>query len=102
MVYLVIFLTLALSVACWLAWANYRKYLKAVEYAENGFYVYNSFMTALYRKFQDTLNTMNMIDHRGSFKADDEVGAAFESLKECVTELDEYFNRYVKTEEEKN
>ena len=45
---------------------------------------------------------MNVIDHRGSFKADDEVGAAFESLKDCVEELDEYIKRYVQTEEEKN
>lgn len=102
MIYLVIFLTLALGVTCWLAWVNYRKYTKAVEYAENGFFVYNKFITTLYAKFKDTVNTMNLIDHRGSFKADDEVGAAFESMKECIEELDQYINRYVKAEEEKN
>lgn len=102
MVIAIIILSLLLVGVSWLAIANYRKYVKAVEYAENGFFVYNSFLASLYRKFQDTINTMNVIDYRGSFKADDEVGAAFESLKECVDELDEYIKRYVQTEEEKN
>jgi len=102
MVVTIITLSLLLVAACWLAFANYRKYVKAVEYAENGFFVYNSFIASLYRKFQDTVNTMNVIDHRGSFKADDEVGAAFESMKECVDELDEYIKRYVQTEEKEN
>lgn len=102
MVATIVILSLLLVGACWLAFANYRKYVKAVEYAENGFFVYNSFLASLYHKFQDTINTMNVIDHRGSFKADDEVGAAFESLKDCVEELDEYIKRYVQTEEEKN
>ena len=102
MVVTIIILSLLLVSACWLAYVNYSKYVKAVEYAENGFFVYNSFLASLYHKFQDTINTMNVIDHRGSFKADDEVGAAFESLKDCVEELDEYIKRYVQTEEEKN
>lgn len=102
MVVAIIILSLLLVGTSWLAFANYRKYVKAVEYAENGFFVYNSFIASLYHKFQDTINTMNVIDHRGSFKADDEVGAAFESMKECVEELDEYIKRYVQTEEKEN
>jgi len=101
MIYLVIFLILALGATSWLAWVNYRKYVKAVEYAENGFYVYNKFIASLYNKFKETLSIMNMIDHRGSFKADDEVGAAFDSMKECINELEQYISRYVETEEEK-
>ena len=102
MIYLVTILALLLAATSWLAYVNYKKYQKAVEYAENGFFVYNSFIANLYARFKDTLTTMNMIDHRGSFKADDEVGAAFDSLKECVEELDQYLKRYVETEEEKN
>ena len=101
MIYLVIFLILALGTTSWLAWVNYRRYVKAVGYAENGFYVYNKFIASLYNKFKETLNIMNMIDHRGSFKADDEVGAAFDSMKECIDELEQYISRYVETEEEK-
>ncbi len=102
MVVAIVILSLLLVAACWLAFANYRKYVKAVQYAENGFYVYNSFLTALYRKFQDTLSMLKMIDHRGSFQADDEVGAAYTNIKECIEELDQYFSRYVEAEKEEN
>ena len=102
MITAIVILSILLLAATWLAYANYRKYVKAVEFAENGFFVYNRFIADLYNRFKDTLNMMNVIDHRGSFKADDEVGAAFESLKDCVEELDEYLKRYVETEKEEN
>ena len=102
MITTIVILSALLLAAGWLAFANYRKYMKAVEYAENGFFVYNSFIASLYKKFEETLNVMNLIDHRGSFKADDEVGAAFDSMKECVDELDQYLKKYVQAEEEKN
>jgi len=102
MVIAIIILSLLLVGASWLAFANYRKYAKAVEYAENGFFVYNSFIASLYNRFKDTLTTLKMIDSKGSFQADDEVGATFDAIKDCIDELDQYIKRYVKTEEEEN
>ena len=102
MIAAIVILSVLLVAACWLAFANYRKYVKAVEYAENGFFVYNSFIATLYNRFKDTLTTMKMIDSKGSFQADDEVGTTFDAIKDCIEELDQYIKRYVETEEEKN
>ena len=100
MILTIVLLSILLVVASYLAYANYKKYQKAVEYAENGFFVYNRFIADLYDKFKTAENNMKVIDHRGSFRADDEVGMTFEALKSCIEELDEYLSRYVDGQEE--
>lgn len=100
MILTIVLLSILLAAASFLAYVNYKKYTKAVEYAENGFFIYNSFIANLYTRFRDAHNTMKAVDQRGSFSSDDEVGAAFQAIKECVDELDEYISRYVETKEE--
>ena len=99
MILTIVILSILLAVASYLAFANYRKYIKAVEYAENGFFIYNTFIANLYAKFKDAHTNMKTIDHRGSFSSDDEVGMTFQAIKGCIDELDEYLSRYVESDE---
>ncbi len=99
MILTIVILSILLAAASYLAFANYRKYAKAVEYAENGFFIYNTFIANLYAKFKDAHTNMKTIDHRGSFSSDDEVGMTFQAIKGCIDELDEYLSRYVESEE---
>ena len=41
------------------------------------------------QRIQDTQETLKEIDSKGDFKADDEVGVIFTSIKEAVDELNE-------------
>lgn len=100
MILTIVLLSILLVTACFLAYVNYKKYMKAVEYAENGFFVYNRFIADLYTKIRDAHNNMKTIDHRGSFGSDDEVGMSFQAIKSCIDDLDEYLSRYVEREEE--
>ena len=102
MITIVVILTLLVALFGYTTYINYIKYKKAVEYAENGFFVYNTFIANLYMKFRDTLSAMKAADVRGSFQADDEVGVTFTYLKEQVNDLDEFIKRYVEAEEEVN
>lgn len=102
MILTIVILSILVGLLVYTTYINYIKYVKAVEYAENGFFVYNKFISSLYFKFRDTLETMNMVDHRGSFKADDEVGTTFDNLKDCIVDLDEFIKKYVEAEKEVN
>ena len=100
MILTIVLLSILLAIASFLAYVNYKKYQKAVEYAENGFFVYNRFIADMYDKFKAAENNMKVIDHKGAFRADDEVGMTFDALKSCIDELDEYLSRYVEGEKE--
>lgn len=102
MITTIIILSILVAFLGYTTYINYKRYIKAVEYAENGFYVYNTFIANLYFKFRDTLDTMKAVDARGSFQADDEVGVTFDNLKECITDLDEFISKYVEAEKEVN
>ncbi len=102
MIVAIVILSLLVAFFGYTTYINYKKYTKAVEYAENGFFVYNSFIVSLYVKFRDTVNAMKAADVRGSFQADDEVGVTFEYLKEQINDLDEFIKKYVEAQEEVN
>jgi len=102
MIVVIVILSILVGLLGYTTYINYKRYIKAVEYAENGFYVYNSFIVNLYVKFRDTLNAMKAADARGSFQADDEVGVTFEYLKEQINDLDEFIKKYVEAQEEVN
>ena len=46
-------------------------------------------VTVTYKKINNTLETMKVIDSKGGFESDDEVGAVFEALKEELYKLEE-------------
>lgn len=102
MITIIIILSVLVALFGYTTYINYMKYKKAVEYAENGFFVYNTFIANLYMKFRDTLSAMKAADARGSFQADDEVGVTFTYLKEQVEDLDEFIKKYVEAEEKVN
>ena len=102
MITTIVILSILVALFGYTTYINFIKYRKAVEYAENGFFVYNSFIVNLYVKFRDTLNAMKAADTRGSFQADDEVGVTFEYLKEQINDLDEFIKKYVEAQEEVN
>ncbi len=102
MITAIVVLSILVGLLGYTTYINYRRYTKAVEYAENGFFVYNTFIANLYMKFRDTLSAMKAADVRGSFQADDEVGVTFTYLKEQVNDLDEFIKKYVEAEEEVN
>jgi len=102
MITAIVILSVLVAFFGYTTYINYRKYVKAVEYAENGFYVYNAFIVNLYIKFRDTLNAMKAADVRGSFQADDEVGVTFTNLKEQIEDLDQFIKKYVEAQEEVN
>lgn len=102
MILALVILSILVALLGYTTYINYKRYTKAVEYAENSFYVYNTFIANLYLKFRDTLSTMKAVDARGSFQVDDEVGVTFDNIKACITDLDEFISRYVESKEEVN
>lgn len=102
MITAIVILSILVGLLGYTTYINYKRYTKAVEYAENGFFVYNSFIVNLYVKFRDTLGAMKAADARGSFQADDEVGVTFQYLKEQIDDLDEFIKKYVEAKEEVN
>jgi hypothetical protein len=102
MITAIVILSILVGLLGYTTYINYKRYAKAVEYAENGFFVYNSFIVNLYVKFRDTLGAMKAADARGSFQADDEVGVTFQYLKEQIDDLDEFIKKYVEAKEEVN
>ena len=39
------------------------------------------------RKFKEALNSMRVIDSKGGFESDDEIGVMFKSIKDIIKEL---------------
>jgi hypothetical protein len=52
--------------------------------------IYDEFCEAVAIKVSDVLERMRMIDIRGSFEADDEVGVVFQALLKLVGSLQAY------------
>ena len=97
MIITIVLLVVTLGITGYLAYINYTKYNRAVLYAE----AYVRFISATYLKISEINYRMKEIDHKGSFKADDEVGYTFTALKECTDDLHNFITKYVNTEEEK-
>jgi len=94
--FLILFI-ISTVILAYLSYVNYIKYNKALQYTE----AYVLFVSSLWYRFNDTKKKMEEIDHRGSFKADDEVGYTFTGLQECINELYEFITKYVNAEETK-
>jgi hypothetical protein len=80
----VLVLTTTLATYGW--WLAYRREQITIIYAK----WYSDFIYATVRRIRDVKMEMDIIDHRGSFKADDEVGSTFTALQECIDELDNF------------
>lgn len=93
---IIVLLVILLGITTYLAYINYIKYNRAVKYAE----AYVQFISAVYIKILEVNYKMKEIDHRGSFRADDEVGYTFDALKECAEDIRNFMSKYVNTEEE--
>ena len=87
--FLIILSTLLLIstvVLTYLLTVSYKKVAAAVKYAE----WYAGFIFILIQKVKDVKMELDIVDHRGSFKADDEVGYTFEAIQSIINELDEF------------
>jgi hypothetical protein len=94
--FLIIFsaiLLIAVGVLSYLLWVSYRKVNAAVKYAE----WYASFIFVMLQKVRDVKMEMDIIDQRGSFRADDEVGTTFEALQEVINDMDEFIKANLET-----
>lgn len=87
-------LTVALVVACYLIWATQRKLKAAIKYAE----WYAGFIYVVLQKVRDVKMEMDIIDNKGLFKADDEVGYTFEALQQIIQDLDQFIKANLETE----
>tara|TARA_R110000803_G_scaffold74905_8_gene139195 strand:- start:1361 stop:1564 length:204 start_codon:yes stop_codon:yes gene_type:complete len=63
--------------------------------------MYVQLLGVLAMRMKQTQNQMKEIDRIGSFEADDETGYAFKELDNCITDLNNFIERYVNTEETK-
>ena len=64
-----------------LGWTSYNQ-LRKVERLE-------SWVADYAQRIQDTKQTLDEVDIKGSFEADDEIGVVFTSIKEAVDEINE-------------
>lgn len=72
---------------------SYKRELKWKIYAE----WFVNFNYHLIKKIKDVQVELNVIDHRGSFKADDEVGFAFKAIQECIDDLESFIDKNIET-----
>lgn len=63
---------------------------KAVDLYQLNEIEYNSFYNELQNKLKSVLSDIRDADIRGSFESDDEVGGAFETIKELIEQLETY------------
>jgi len=75
----------------------YKREQMAIVYAR----WYADFIYAAVQRIRDVKMEMDIIDHRGSFKADDEVGQTFVALQECIEELDTFIKTHLEESDEK-
>ena len=75
----------------------YKREQMAIVYAR----WYADFIYAAVQRIRDVKMEMDIIDHRGSFKADDEVGQTFVALQECIEELDAFIKNHLEESDEK-
>ena len=94
---IIVILFLSTSVMSYLLWAFVRKNKTILKYCE----MYVQLLGVLAMRMKQTQNQMKEIDRIGSFEADDETGYAFKELDNCITDLNNFIERYVNTEETK-
>lgn len=87
-------LVISLAITSYLLWVSYKKVNAAVKYAE----WYAGFLYVLLQKVRDVKLEMDIIDRRGAFKADDEVGYTFEALHEVINDLDAFIQKNLEVE----
>ena len=54
-----------------------------------------SWIESYAQRIQDTQSILEEIDSKGSFKADDEIGVVFTSIKEAVSQLEKITDREI-------
>ena len=92
-----VLLTITSAILGYMLWVSYKKVDAAIKYAE----WYASFIFVMVQKVRDVKMEMDIIDNRGAFKADDEVGHTFEALQEVIIELDQFIKANLETEDGK-
>lgn len=93
MIIAIILLSLINIALIYLAYVQNKKYSTLMKYTET----YVQFIGAIAIRTKATYDEMLEIDRRGSFQADDEVGIIFNELKDNVTDLNQFIERYVNT-----
>jgi hypothetical protein len=67
--------------------------------AEKKITLYEDFIRMTRRGITATITKMKIVDERGAFEADDEVGVAFKTLKNIVDELNVFLEDTIVNEE---
>lgn len=93
MIIAIILLSLTNIASIYLVYVQNKKYITLMKYTET----YVQFIGAIAIRTKATYDEMQEIDRRGSFQADDEVGVIFNELKDNVTDLNQFIERYVNT-----
>lgn len=76
---IILLLLILLGTACYAIWNLMRK----VETCED-------FITALQARLTTTLASIKEIDSKGAFEADDEVGSAFQDIKDAILRITDF------------
>ena len=82
---LIILLIIISSFLCWVIYLmtqQIEQYEENVEYYQNW---YDKFITII----ADADTKMKEVDNKGSFSSDDEIGFAYQTVKECINQLTE-------------
>ena len=83
MIVVLIILILALIGSLYVVYNLLKKYEQSEEYIEN----LETWVTLFSQTITDMNREIKKIDHKGSFKADDEVGYFFKELKRIIEQL---------------
>lgn len=93
MITAIILLSLTNFALIYLAYVQNKKYSTLMKYTE----MYVQFIGAIAIRTKATYDEMREVDRRGSFQVDDEVGVIFNEIKNNVTDLNEFIEKYVNT-----
>jgi len=83
MIIAIILISLMLIGALYVIYNLLRKYEQSEEYIEN----LESWVAQFSKTITDMNSEIHKIDHKGSFKSDDEVGYFFKELKRVIEQL---------------
>jgi len=81
--WIIIILSILLAVCAFIIVNLLRKYDKMEETVLN----LDDTLQYTKRKFNEALNSMRVIDSKGGFESDDEIGVMFNSIKDIIKEL---------------
>ena len=88
MIFAWILIVLLILVGSFLFWVVYLMSKEINQYEQNILFYeqwYDEFITVI----ADADSRMNAVDKKGSFSSDDEVGFAYETIRECIDKLTE-------------